>query len=122
MTIDSTALVGDRELAALRARIGLAEPSLLADLARLVNIDCRSYDRDGVNEIATWAAAFLARIGGDVTRHADATGALGDTVEAVFRGTPGGPRALLIGHMDTVFPLGTVAERPFRLAGGIATG
>jgi glutamate carboxypeptidase len=122
MTIDSTVLVGDRELAALRARIGLAEPSLLADLARLVNIDCGSYDRDGVNEIATWAAAFLARIGGDVTRHADATGALGDTVEAVFRGTPGGPRALLIGHMDTVFPLGTVAERPFRLAGGIATG
>jgi len=122
MTIDSTTLVGDRELAALRARIGLAEPSLLADLARLVNIDCGSYDRDGVNEIATWTAALLARIGGDVTRHADATGALGDTVEAVFQGTPGGPRALLIGHMDTVFPLGTVAERPFRLAGGIATG
>jgi len=45
-----------------------------------------------VNEIATWTAALLARIGGDVTRHADATGALGDTVEAVFQGTPGGPR------------------------------
>ena len=28
----------------------------------------------------------------------------------------------MIGHTDTVFPLGTVAQRSFRLAGGIATG
>jgi glutamate carboxypeptidase len=122
MATGSTALVADDEIAALRERIGAAEPDLLADLARLVNIDCGSYDRDGVNEIATWTAAFLARIGGEVTRHADPAGRLGDTVEAVFRGAPGGPRALVIGHTDTVFPLGTVAQRPFRLAGGIATG
>jgi len=122
MPTDSTTLVGDSELVALRARIGAAEPDLLADLADLVNVDCGSYDRDGVNEIATWIAAFLARIGGEVTRHADPAGALGDTVEAVFQGLPSGPRALVIGHTDTVFPLGTVAQRPFRLAGGIATG
>ena len=122
MATVSAALVGEGELAALRARIGRSEASLLADLSRLVNVDCGSYERDGVNEIATWTAAFLSRIGGDVTRHSDPAGALGDAVEAVFRGTPGGPRALLIGHMDTVFPPGTVAERPFRLAGGIATG
>ena len=122
MPTDSTTLVGDSELVAIRARIGAAEPDLLADLADLVNVDCGSYDRDGVNEIATWIAAFLARIGGEVTRHADPAGALGDTVEAVFQGLPSGPRALVIGHTDTVFPLGTVAQRPFRLAGGIATG
>ncbi|MBA3877666.1 MAG: hypothetical protein C0498_12210 [Anaerolinea sp.] len=40
-----------------------------------------------------------------------------------FRGRPGaGPRILLIGHMDTVFPDGTVAQRPFRIEGGIARG
>ena len=122
MPTDSTTLVGDSELVAIRARIGAAEPDLLADLADLVNVDCGSYDRDGVNEIATWIVAFLARIGGEVTRHADPAGALGDTVEAVFQGLPSGPRALVIGHTDTVFPLGTVAQRPFRLAGGIATG
>ena len=122
MPTDSTTLVGDSELVAIRARIGAAEPDLLADLADLVNVDCGSYDRDGVNEIATWMVAFLARIGGEVTRHADPAGALGDTVEAVFQGLPSGPRALVIGHTDTVFPLGTVAQRPFRLAGGIATG
>src|SRR5450756_467152 len=122
MPTDPTSLVADRDLAALRARLTAAEPDLLADLERLVNVDCGSYTRDGVNEVAAWTADFLARLGGDVTRHADPAGALGDTVEAVFRGAPGGPRALLIGHTDTVFPVGTVAERPFRVADGIATG
>ena len=122
MREDSTSLLADRELAALEARIVAAEPAFLADLARLVNVDCGSYTREGVNEVAAWAAAFLERLGGEVTLHADPAGVLGDTVEAVFRGETGGPRALLIGHTDTVFPDGTAAERPFRVAAGIATG
>jgi glutamate carboxypeptidase len=122
MREDPTSLLADRELAALKARIVAAEPAFLADLARLVNVDCGSYAREGVNEVAAWAAAFLERLGGEVTLHADPAGVLGDTVEAVFRGETGAPRALLIGHMDTVFPDGTAAERPFRVADGIATG
>jgi glutamate carboxypeptidase len=115
-------VLADRDLAALHARISAAEPAFLADLARLVGIDCGTYTRQGVNEVAAWTASVLARLGGEVTLHTDPAGMLGDTVEAVFRGTPGGPRALLIGHMDTVFPVGTVAERPFRVADGVATG
>jgi glutamate carboxypeptidase len=122
MREDPTSRLADRELAALEARIVAAEPAFLADLARLVNVDCGSYAREGVNEVAAWAAAFLERLGGEVTLHADPAGVLGDTVEAVFRGKTGGPRALLIGHTDTVFPDGTAAERPFRVADGIATG
>jgi glutamate carboxypeptidase len=118
----TTALLPDRELAALRARITVSQPDLLADLEHLVNLDSGSYTRDGVNLVAAWAVDRLARLGGAVTRHADPAGRLGDTVEAVFTGEPGGPRALLIGHTDTVFPVGTVAERPFRLVGGVATG
>ena len=34
----------------------------------------------------------------------------------------GGPRLLLIGHMDTVFPEGTAAARPFRIDAGRAFG
>jgi glutamate carboxypeptidase len=110
------------ELAALRTRLEAAEPAFLADLERLVNLDCGSYTRDGVNEVATWVAAFLTRLGGEVTRHPDPDGVLGDTVEAVFRGDPAGPRALLVGHMDTVFPEGTATERPFTIENGIARG
>jgi len=46
----------------------------------------------------------------------------GDTVVATFQGRPGGPRALLIGHMDTVFDPGTAAERPYRSEGTRAFG
>ena len=122
MTTPSTDLVPPAELAALRARLAAAEPALLADLERLVNLDCGSYTRDGVNEVATWTTAFLERIGGDVIRHPDPDGVLGDTVEAVFHGEAGGPRALLVGHTDTVFPEGTAAARPFRIEDGRATG
>jgi glutamate carboxypeptidase len=39
-----------------------------------------------------------------------------------FRGNPRGPRALLIGHLDTVFDPGTAKERPFRVSDGRAYG
>jgi glutamate carboxypeptidase len=115
-------LVSAADLAAVRARVATAEPAFLADLERLVNIDCGSYTRDGVNQVATWVADFVARLGGDVTRHADPDGVLGDTVEAVFEGAPGGPRAILLGHLDTVFPEGTATARPFAVRDGVATG
>jgi glutamate carboxypeptidase len=117
-----TDLLPPAELAALRARVAAAEAAFLADLERLVNIDSGSYTRDGVNEAATWVAAFLERLGAGVTRHPDPDGALGDTVEAVFEGLPGGPRAILLGHLDTVFPEGTAAARPFAVRDGIARG
>jgi glutamate carboxypeptidase len=34
----------------------------------------------------------------------------------------GAPRVLLVGHHDTVFPIGTVAKRPFAVTDGRATG
>lgn len=35
---------------------------------------------------------------------------------------PSGPRVLLVGHYDTVWPLGTAARLPFRVEDGIARG
>src|SRR5262249_53769066 len=53
-------------------------------------------------------------------------GRLGATVIGTWdgdRGTAGGPRLLLIGHLDTVFDPGTAAERPFAIdVDGIARG
>jgi len=116
-------LVADPELDAIR---GIAEsglPAYLADLERLVNIDCGSYTPEGVNEVAAWVAADLESMGAAVERRPDPAGRLGDTVVATFEGRPGaGPRILLIGHMDTVFEAGTVAKRPFRIEDGIAYG
>jgi glutamate carboxypeptidase len=46
---------------------------------------------------------------------------LGDTVVGVLRGS-GTQKVLLIGHMDTVFADGTVAERPYKVVDGRAYG
>ncbi len=113
---------GTAELDALRAAVGADLSSYLADLERLVNIDCGSYTRDGVNEVARWVAAFFTELGASVEARPDPDGRLGDTVVATFEGRAGGPRALLIGHMDTVFDPGTAAERPFRIEDGVAHG
>src|SRR6478672_4502373 len=110
------------ELDALRGAIGADLPAYLEDLAELVNIDCGSYTRAGVDEVGRWVAAFLTELGATVETRPDPAGRLGATVVATFEGRPGGPRALLIGHMDTVFDEGTAAERPFRTEDGIAYG
>jgi glutamate carboxypeptidase len=115
-------LVTDHELAAVREHLDTAYPDLLADLERLVNTDCGSYTKHGVDAIGRWAAERLRELGARVTVHPNDLG-LGDTVIGEFMGTdPAGPTLLCIGHMDTVFDEGTVAERPFAVEGGIATG
>ena len=114
------------ELAAIEAAVRAAEPAYLADLERLVNIDCGSYTPAGVEEVASFVAGFLGALGADVVRHADPDGRLGPTVVGTVRSAAGaavaGSRVLLIGHMDTVFDPGTAAERPFRVDDGTAFG
>ncbi len=111
------------ELAAIEDAIRAAEPAYLADLERLVNIDCGSYTPVGVEEVATFVAGFLAGLGAEVVTHPDPDGRLGPTIVGTVSGSPGaGPSVLLIGHMDTVFDPGTAAERPFRVASGQAFG
>jgi glutamate carboxypeptidase len=112
----------DTELDDVRRAVEADLPAFLADLERLVNVDCGSYTRAGVLEVGRWTGAFLERLGATVEYRPDPAGELGDTVIATFRGRPGGPRVLLIGHLDTVFDPGTAAERPFRIEGGIARG
>jgi len=111
------------ELEDLKAVVAAGFPGFIRELERLCNIDCGSYSPAGVNEVASWVAAAFAGLGGGVERRPDPEARYGDTVVGTFRGRPGaGPRILLIGHMDTVFPDGTAAERPFRIEDGIARG
>jgi glutamate carboxypeptidase len=111
------------ELAALETAVRAAEPAYLADLERLVNIDCGSYTPAGVEEVATFVSAFLGELGAEVVRHPDPGGRLGPTIVGTVNGRAGaGPRILLVGHMDTVFDPGTAADRPFRMEDGTGYG
>ena len=115
-------LVAPEELAALRASVERAYPTYLADLERLVNTDCGSYTRAGVDAVGRWTAERLRTLGFTVTSHPNDQG-LGETVIGELHGTePAGATLLCIGHMDTVFDPGTASERPFQIQGGIATG
>lgn len=88
-------------------------------LARLVNQDSGTDDRDDVNQVADMLAAPLDELGFAVTRVTPER--YGDHLLAVKPGA--GPRRFLfVGHFDTVFPAGTAKERPFRIEGSRAYG
>jgi glutamate carboxypeptidase len=88
-------------------------------LARLVNQDSGTDDRDDVNQVGDMLAAPLADLGFTVIRVTPDR--YGDHLVAVKAGT-GHRRFLFVGHFDTVFPAGTAKERPFRLEGSRAFG
>ncbi len=112
--------VAESELHAIREIVEEELPAYLEDLATLVNVDCGSYTKAGVDRVGQWTARFLERLGAAVTVHPNDR--LGDTIVGTFSGNPRGPRALLIGHLDTVFDPGTAKERPFRVSDGRAYG
>ncbi len=132
--VEPATLLTASELHSLRERVAAGEGRFLADLERLVNVDCGSYTKAGVDEVGRWVANRFSEIGGDVRLERNEN--LGDTVVATWTRAPSrataatadpargsGPRLLLIGHMDTVFPEGTAAARPFRVdADGRALG
>ncbi|MGI6253287.1 MAG: M20 family metallopeptidase [Aminivibrio sp.] len=82
----------------------------LGDLEYLVNIDSQSSDPEGVAAVAAFFEKAFAEIGWKVEKKE-----LDPTAGPCLKITNGEAPydALLLGHMDTVFPRGTVAERPF---------
>ncbi len=94
-------------------------------LEELVDIDSGSYTPEGVNRVADLCEARFRSHGWSVERipHRPTEGErqLGDLLVGRLEGA-GGPRVLMIGHTDTVFDPGTVAERPFRVDGERAMG
>ena len=111
--------VTDEELNSLREYLEASLPDYMADLELLVNIDCGSYTKAGVDEVGRWMVDQLAELGAAVSIEANSE--LGDIVVGELDGA-GSSRALLIGHLDTVFSEGTVAERPFMIRDGRAYG
>jgi len=91
----------------------------VVELARLVNQDSGTDDRDDVNKAGALLVEWLEQLGFDVARHSQER--FGDHLLGVKRGS-GAKRILFVGHYDTVFPAGTARQRPFRIADGRAYG
>jgi glutamate carboxypeptidase len=112
-------------LEVLRELVARRYEGFVEALAEMVNVDCGSYTPEGVNQIADLCQARSESHGWSVerVRHHPAGGEhqLGDLLIGRLEGA-GGPRVLMIGHMDTVFDAGTAADRPFRIEGARAFG
>ncbi|MFM8943773.1 MAG: M20 family metallopeptidase [Actinomycetota bacterium] len=95
--------------------------AFLADLRDLVDIDSGSHSPAGVNAVVDRLEARFRAGGWTSERTANPGTPYGDLLVSTLDGGAG-TRILVIGHTDTVFDDGTVAERPFTITGDRATG
>lgn len=99
-----------RVLQAVRRR----EPQLIERIGELVAVESPSNSKAGVDQAQSLFAAWAAAAGGKVRRyrHKD----FGDSVSVTFRPKQSRePAIMLLGHLDTVWELGTLARMPWRV-------
>ena len=90
---------------------------MLDDLRTLVEIESPSLDLDALQASAEALAALIERLLGRPATLIDSPAG-----PHVHWSGGGDPKVLLLGHHDTVFPLGTLTARPFAVADGHVTG
>lgn len=91
-------------------------------LERVVNTESGSYHKQGVDQVGELFRAFFDEAGIQTTLYRQESH--GNCLRADIPGSGGEqtPHVLLLGHMDTVFPEGTLAQWPYRVQDGIAYG
>lgn len=95
------------------------QKSLVSLLQALVELESPSDDKSAVDRCVEFAAQAVAALGARIRRHRSRVA--GDILEARFdlpAGRSSAKPVLLLGHLDTVWPLGTLARMPFRIAKG----
>lgn len=89
-------------------------------LRQLVEIETHSADKRGIDRLAAFLAREFKSLGAGAEVLPSASS--GNALKALWRGTGSGRPILLLGHLDTVWPAGTLAARPFSLNDGRAYG
>jgi glutamate carboxypeptidase len=101
--------------AALLAAANAAQPGVIASLKDMVSIESGSSNAAGLAKMADYVEARLKAIGARTERMAPARGP-GTMVKGSLTGS-GTKKVMLIAHMDTVYPAGTLANEPYRQDG-----
>ena len=102
----------------LLGRLTSQKPGMVACLRQLVERESPSHHKAALDQLGRYLAAEFATIGGRTRFHPQEHA--GDHVQVDFPGA--GKPILILGHMDTVWDLGTLAAMPFRVAKGRAFG
>src|SRR5882672_10569819 len=95
------------------------QSEMMSLLRHMVEIESPSDDKAAVDRMGTFLGQVFERLGGKVTFYPQQEA--GNHLKAEFPGGSGKP-ALLLGHFDTVWPMGTLANMPFRVENGRAFG
>jgi glutamate carboxypeptidase len=84
-------------------------------IRQLVEIESPSDNKPAVDQLGALLAGRFEKIGGHAKFHRAQH--FGDHLQVDFAGGKGKP-VLLLGHIDTVYPMGTLATMPCRVADG----
>jgi glutamate carboxypeptidase len=96
-------------------------PEMLKMMAELVGLESPTEDRAGVNRCVALVEQWIKASGGKSQRSKQRSA--GDLLLGRFGPARGAVKPLmLLGHLDTVWPLGTLKKMPFRVRQGRAWG
>jgi len=90
------------------------EETILDGIAGWVEIESPTFNADGVNRMMNTASGALENLGATITRHPGRDG-LGDAVVARLGSDE--PGILVLAHLDTVHPVGSLRDMPARRDG-----
>jgi glutamate carboxypeptidase len=105
----------------LSKAVARCRPQMLEMIAQLVGTESPTEDRLAVNRCVGLVEGWIKSIGGDSKRSKQTSA--GDLLIGRFGPARSREKPLmLLGHLDTVWPLGTLSRMPFRLRAGRAWG
>ena len=92
------------------------QSAMLETVRQMVEIESPSDNKAAVDRLGRWLAGKFEALGGHSKFHRATD--FGDHLQVDFPGRDRRPPVLLLGHLDTVYPLGTLKNMPCREAGG----
>ncbi|MGA0147071.1 MAG: M20 family metallopeptidase [Ilumatobacteraceae bacterium] len=106
-----------RTAAQVRAHLDTQGDAMITDLETFVNVESPSLERECLERSAHFLADLMTRVLGTPPTLIES-----DRGPHVHWKGSNDTKVLIVGHHDTVFPLGTVARRPFTRDGNIGRG
>jgi glutamate carboxypeptidase len=97
------------------------QPAVVETLRNIVSLESPIREPGNMAQLGLLLADRLSALGAQAERIPANTPANGDMIVGRFKGK-GSRRIMLMAHMDTVYPAGILARRPFRIEGNTATG
>jgi glutamate carboxypeptidase len=92
------------------------QDTIVETIRQMVEMESPSDNKQAVDKLGRWLASKFEALGGHSKFHRTAD--FGDHLQVDFPGRDRRKPVLLLGHLDTVYPLGTLASMPCRIADG----